>query len=97
MQTAGAVENPKAGFPQLLESSIHSLHSADDGDLSIKERDNHDGSTRDSNKTGGVKEADFLKSGLVHKNGETLVQEWTCFPGSRTMESVGGGGRMDNQ
>lgn len=32
MQTAGAMENRKAGFPQLLESSIHSSHSPGDDD-----------------------------------------------------------------
>jgi len=35
------VENPKAGFPQLLESSIHRSHSPDDGDLSTEETDNN--------------------------------------------------------
>ena len=41
VQTAGAVENQKTGFPQLLESSIHSSHSPDDSDLSIEGRDNN--------------------------------------------------------
>jgi putative transposase len=41
VQTAGAVKNPKAGFPQLLESSIHSSDSPDDGDLSREETDNN--------------------------------------------------------